>query len=92
MIDTLCVIFMTAYFKHSDGNYSPIPEDTKRVEIKTEEFRTLLFKVGDKKWFGNVNGKIFYDTLPNYTDYLCKLADKEPLPEKAYKERSVLYY
>tara|TARA_R100001082_G_scaffold96813_2_gene64477 strand:+ start:165 stop:446 length:282 start_codon:yes stop_codon:yes gene_type:complete len=92
MIDTLCVIFMTAYFKHSDGNYSPIPEDTTRVEIKTKEFRTLLFKLDNGKWFGNVDGKIFYSSLDDYRKLLCDIADKTPLPEKAYKERSVLLY
>tara|TARA_R100001530_G_C4249301_1_gene137408 strand:+ start:172 stop:423 length:252 start_codon:yes stop_codon:yes gene_type:complete len=81
---------MTGYFSYSDGTFGPVPEDTKRIEIKTEKFRTLLLRVNDEKWFGNVNGKIFYNTLPKYTDYICRLAQKEPLPKKAYKERSIL--
>ena len=90
MINTLCVILMTGYFKYSDGSYNSIPEDTKRVEIKTERFRTLLFKLDDGKWFGNVNGKMFYSSFSDYNKLLCDIADKTPLPSKAYSERAIL--
>ena len=88
MLDNLCIIFMTAYFGY-DGGYHPVPKETKRIEIKTKEFRTLLFKVDEHKWFGIVNGKIFYSDLNNFTKRLCQLADEEPLPEVAYKPYSV---
>ena len=91
MLDSLCVIFMTAYFKHSDGTYNFVPESTTRIEVKTKNFRTLLLRVNKDKWFGNVNGKIFFSTLDSYTKLVCDKADNEPLPEKAYKERSVIY-
>ena len=90
MLDSLCVLFMTGYFKYADGTYNPIPEDTSRIEVKTEKFRTLLFKINDEKWFGNVNGKIFYNTLPRYTDHICQLAEMAPLPKDAYKQRAIL--
>ena len=89
MLDHLCLIFMTAYFGY-DGSYHPVPENTKRIEIKTEKFRTLLFKITEDKWFGNVNGKIFYSTLSNYRRQLCSLADAQTLPEIAYRKRSVI--
>ena len=90
MMDTLCVLFMTGYFSYSDGTFGPVPEDTNRIEIKTEKFRTLLFRTSNKKWFGIVNGKIFYNSLHKYTDYICRLADKKPLPKDAYKQRAIL--
>ena len=89
MLDNLCLIFMTGYFQWGNGKYSPVPENTKRIEIKTEKFRTLLFKITEDKWFGNVNGKIFYSTLSNYRRQLCSLADAQTLPETAYKKRSI---
>ena len=90
MLDSLCIIFMTGYFKYTDGTYNPIPEDSTRIEIKTENFRTLLFKINHEKWFGNVNGRIFFSSLNSYTELVCAAADKEPLSEIAYKERSIL--
>ena len=90
MLDSLCILFMTGYFKYTDGSYNPVPEDSTRIEIKTENFRTLLFKIDHKKWFGIVNGRVFFSSLDSYTKLICNLADKEPLPEIAYKERSVL--
>ena len=90
MLDSLCIIFMTGYFKYADGTYNPVPEDSTRIEIKTENFRTLLFKIDHKKWFGIVTGRVFFSSLDSYTKLICNLADKEPLPEIAYKERSVL--
>ena len=90
MLDSLCVLFMTGYFKYTDGSYNPVPEGSTRIEIKTENFRTLLFKIDHKKWFGIVNGRVFFSSLDSYTKLICNLADKEPLPEIAYKERSVL--
>ena len=90
MLDSLCILFMTGYFKYADGSYSPVPEDSIRIEIKTENFRTLLFKINYEKWFGIVNGKIFLSSLDSYTKLICNLADKESLPEIAYKERSIL--
>jgi hypothetical protein len=89
MLDSLCIIFMTGYFGYND-NYHPIPKETTRIEIKTKKFRTLLLKIDEQRWFGNVNGKIFFSDLDNFTSHLCKLADKEPLPPEAYKERSIL--
>ena len=90
MLDSLCIIFMTGYFKYADGTYNPVPEDSTRIEIKTENFRTLLFKINYEKWFGIVNGRIFFSRLDSYTNLVCNMADKESLPEIAYKERSVL--
>jgi len=90
MMDTLCVLFMTAYFSYSDGTFGPVPEDSIRIEVRMEKFRTLLFKINDEKWFGNVDGKIFYNTLPRYTDHICELADAAPLPKDAYKQRAIL--
>ena len=90
MLDSLCILFMTGYFKYTDGSYNPVPEGSTRIEIKTENFRTLLFKIDHKKWFGIVNGRVFFSSLDSYTKLICNLADKEPLPEIAYKERSVL--
>tara|TARA_B100000029_G_C17434813_1_gene909235 strand:- start:87 stop:365 length:279 start_codon:yes stop_codon:yes gene_type:complete len=90
MMDTLCILFMTGYFSYSDGTFGPVPEDTNRIEVRTEKFRTLLFKINDEKWFGNVNGKIFYNTLPRYRDHICELAEKQPLPKEAYKQRAIL--
>ena len=90
MLDSLCIVFMTGYFKYSNGTYNPVPESTTRIEIKTEKFRTLLFKIDDKRWFGNVNGRIFFSSLGNYTQLLCKMAEKEKLPRDAYKKRSIL--
>jgi len=90
MLESLCILFMTGYFKYADGSYSPVPEDSIRIEIKTENFRTLLFKINYEKWFGIVNGKIFLSSLDSYTKLVCNMADKERLPEIAYKERSVL--
>ena len=90
MLESLCILFMTGYFKYADGSYSPVPEDSIRIEIKTENFRTLLFKINYEKWFGIVNGKIFLSSLDSYTKLICNLADKESLPEIAYKERSIL--
>jgi len=90
MLDSLCIIFMTAYFKHSDGTYNFVPESTTRIEVKTKDFRTLLFRVNRDKWFGNVNGKIFYSTLDSYTELVCDKANSEPLPEQAYKERAII--
>ena len=90
MLDSLCVLFMTGYFKYTDGSYNPVPEGSTRIEIKTENFRTLLFKIDHKKWFGIVNGRVFFSSLDSYTKLICNLADKAPLPEIAYKERSVL--
>tara|TARA_Y100000310_G_C20240179_1_gene604277 strand:- start:151 stop:402 length:252 start_codon:yes stop_codon:yes gene_type:complete len=81
---------MTASFKLSDGNYSSIPEDARRIEIKTERFRTLLFKLDNGKWFGNVNGKIFYSSFSDYKKLVCDIADKTPLPKRAYSERAIL--
>ena len=72
MLDSLCIIFYTAYFKWADGSYSPIPQTKNNT------------------WNGIVNGKIFYGELPKYRNYICKLADKELLPEVAYKRRAVL--
>ncbi len=89
MLDSLCLVFMTGYFGYND-DYHPIPKDTTRIEIKTERFRTLLFRIDNRKWFGNVNGKIFFSDLDNFTERLCDLAEKEPLPKEAYKERSIL--
>jgi len=90
MLDTLCEIFMTGYFKYSDGSYNFVPEPTTRIEIKTKKFRTLLFKINDKKWFGVVEGKIFFSDLNNYKELICDMAHKKPLPDIAYKERSIL--
>ena len=90
MLDSLCILFMTGYFKYTDGSYNPVPEGSTRIEIKTENFRTLLFKIDHKKWFCIVNGRVFFSSLDSYTKLICNLADKEPLPEIAYKERSVL--
>ena len=90
MLDSLCIIFMTGYFGYND-DYHPIPKETTRIEIKTKEFRTILFKIDDQRWFGNVNGKIFFSDLDNFTKRLCKLADTQPLPDEAYKERSVIH-
>ena len=90
MLDSLCIIFMTGYFEYSNGTYNPVPESTTRIEIKTEEFRTLLFKIDDKRWFGNMDGKIFFSSLDNYTELLCKMAEKEKLPENAYEKRAIL--
>tara|TARA_R110002020_G_scaffold245_3_gene1368 strand:- start:1968 stop:2249 length:282 start_codon:yes stop_codon:yes gene_type:complete len=90
MLDSLCIIFYTAYFKWADGSYSPIPQTTNRIEIKTEKLKTLLLKTKNNTWYGIVNGKIFYGELPKYRNYICKLADKELLPEVAYKRRAVL--
>ena len=44
MLDSLCIIFYTAYFKWADGSYNPIPQTTNRIEIKTEKLKTLLLK------------------------------------------------
>ena len=89
MLDSLCLVFMTGYFGYND-DYHPVPKETTRIEIKTERFRTLLFRIDNRKWFGNVNGKIFFSDLDNFTERLCDLAEKEPLPKEAYKERSIL--
>ena len=90
MLDSLCILFMTGYFKYTDGSYNPVPEGSTRIEIKTENFRTLLFKIDHKKWFGIVNGRVFFSSLDSYTKLVCNMADKERLPEIAYRERSVL--
>ena len=90
MLDSLCILFMTGYIKYTDGSYNPVPEGSTRIEIKTENFRTLLFKIDHKKWFGIVNGRVFFSSLDSYTKLICNLADKEPLPPEAYKERSIL--
>jgi len=77
MLDSLCIVFYTGYFKWADGSYNAVPQETTRIEIKTKEFRTLLFKLNNGLWFGNVNGKIFYSSLSQFRDSLCKLADKD---------------
>tara|TARA_R110002020_G_scaffold360711_1_gene573491 strand:+ start:1827 stop:2066 length:240 start_codon:yes stop_codon:yes gene_type:complete len=77
MLDTLCIIFYTAYFKWADGSYNAVPQETTRIEIKTQEFRTLLYRLDNGSWFGIVDGKIFHNSLPEYRNYLCGLADED---------------
>jgi len=88
MLDHLCLIFMTAYYGY-DGSYHPVPVNNRDIEIKTQKYRAILFRHKDK-YFGNANGKIFYSTLDNFRDHLCNLAEKEKLPEIAYRERSII--
>ena len=90
MLDSLCIIFYTAYFKWPDGSYNAFPQTTKRIEIKTEKFKSLLLKTKNNTWYVIMNGKIFYGSFYKYTTHLCKLADEEPLPDEAYKPRAVL--
>ena len=90
MLDSLCIVFYTAYFKWADGSYHAFPQTTNRIEIKVEKFRTLLLKARNNTWFGIVNGRIFYGSFNKYRDHVCKLAEEEPLPEVAYKLRAVL--
>ena len=90
MLDSLCIIFYTAYFKWPDGSYNAFPQTTQRIEIKTEKFKSLLLKTKNNTWYGIMNGKIFYGSFDKYTTHLCKLADEEPLPDEAYKPRAVL--
>ena len=50
MISSLCILFMTGYFSYSDGTFGPVPEDTKRIEIKTKEItKTAAEKEKDNK-------------------------------------------
>ena len=79
MLETLCVLFYTGYFKWADGSYNAVPQNTQSIEVKTQEFRALLFKTGDKLWFGIIDGQIFYGSLPRYKDYICKLSTKEKI-------------
>ena len=90
MLDTLCILFYTGYFKWADGSYNAFPQNTSRIEIKTERFRTLLLKTKNNIWFGNVNGKIFYGSFIKYRENICELASQERLPEEAYKLYSIL--
>ena len=90
MIDTLCIIFMTGYFKYTDGTYNPIPEETEIIEIRTESVNAYMKKVDNKLWIASVNGKFFYSTLKGFTTSLCKVADNDKLPNNAYKDNSIL--
>ena len=90
MLDSLCLIFYTAYFKWADGSYHAFPQTTNRIEIKVERFRTLLLKTRNNNWFGIINGKIFYGSFSKYRENICKLASDEPLPQIAYKPYSIL--
>ena len=47
MLDTLCIIFMTGYFKYTDGTYNPVPEETKIIEIRTESVNAYMKKVNN---------------------------------------------
>ena len=87
----MCVVLYTAYFKHSDGGYSPIPEDSTKIEIRMRGIRAYFFKVerglSEEKWFGSLNGKIFFSPLDKIRDYIC---DKEMNTfEYEYTERSI---
>ena len=90
MLDTLCIIFMTGYFKYTDGTYNPVPEETKIIEIRTESVNAYMKKVNNDLWIASVNGRFFYSTMENFTNYLCKVANAKKLPSTAYKERSIL--
>tara|TARA_R100001244_G_scaffold22450_2_gene23542 strand:- start:450 stop:725 length:276 start_codon:yes stop_codon:yes gene_type:complete len=79
MIDSLCLLFYTGYFKWVDGSYNAVPQETTRIEIKTKVLRTLLYKLNNNLWFGIVDGKIFYSSLPKFRNRLCKLADQQPI-------------
>ena len=79
MLDTLCILFYTGYFKWADGSYNAVPQETTRIEIKTKELRSLLYKLNNGLWFGIVDGKIFYSTLDKYRTRLCALADQQPI-------------
>tara|TARA_R110000824_G_scaffold1897_5_gene9318 strand:- start:601 stop:876 length:276 start_codon:yes stop_codon:yes gene_type:complete len=79
MLDTLCILFYTGYFKWADGSYNAVPQETTRIEIKTKELRSLLYKLNNGLWFGIVDGKIFYSTLDKYRTRVCVLADQRPI-------------
>ena len=90
MLDSLCIIFMTGYFKYTDGTYNPVPEETQIIEIRTEHVNAYMKKVNDKLWVASINGRFFYSTMEKFTNSLCKIADNKKLPNVAYEERSIL--
>jgi hypothetical protein len=89
MLDKLCLIFMTGYFGY-DGSYHPVPKNTNVIEIRTASINAYMKKVDDDLWMASMNGKFFYSTLDSFTKSICKAADKQKLPEIAYKERSII--
>ena len=70
----ICLVLLTGYF---DGGYSSIPEDSSKIEIRMHRINGYFFRVignSEEKWFGSLNGKIFFSPLDKIRDYIC---DKE---------------
>ena len=86
----ICLVLWTGYFKHSDGGYSPMPEDSSRIEIRMHRINGYFFRVrgnSEEKWFGSLNGEFFFSPLDKIRDYIC---DKEmDTIEYKYTERSI---
>ena len=89
MLDSLCLVFMTGYFKY-DNDHHPVPKKTEIIEIRTESINAYMKKVDDDLWMASMNGKFFYSTLDSFTKSICKAADKQKLNKEAYKERAIL--
>ena len=71
---------MVGAFKQVDGGYSPVPPDASKIEIRMSGINGYFFRVrrsnSEIKWFGSLNGKIFFTGTEEMGDYFCA-KDKE---------------
>ena len=76
----LCLVFMVGAFEQLDGGYSSIPTEASKIEIRMPRIKGYFLRVdgsnSEIKWFGSLNGKIFFTDMEEIGDFFCA-KDKE---------------